>query len=126
MKLPLRTIFSYGFLLWLIPFIVAVLVFPTKTFFPPFFETIMAVTVTLCVVTFAILYFKRVTSDHVRVGIVVGIVWLAISILIVLPLFLLGGPMQMPFANYMMDIGLTYLIYPIVTVGFGYLLAQKF
>jgi hypothetical protein len=126
MKLSLRTAVFYGFLLWLIPFIVAVLVFPTKTFFPPFFETIMAVTVTLCVVTLAILYFKRVTADHVRVGIVIGVVWLAISIFIDLPLFLLGGPMQMSFTNYMMDIGLTYLTYPIVTTGFGYLLAQKF
>jgi hypothetical protein len=125
MKLSLRTVIIYGILLWIIPFIVSFIVFPTKSFFPPLFETIMAVTLTLCVVVLAILYFRRVTADYVRVGIVVGVVWLAISLLIDLPLFLFGGPMQMSFANYMMDIGLTYLIYPIVTIGFGYLLANK-
>ncbi len=125
MKLSFRTIIFYGILLWLIPFIVAFIAFPTKTFFPPFFETIMAVTVTLCVVIFAVLYFKRVTADFVRAGVTIGMIWFAISILIDLPLFLLGGPMQMSFPNYMMDIGLTYLIYPTVTIGFGYLLAHK-
>ncbi len=93
MKLSFRTIIFYGILLWLIPFVVAFIVFPTKIFFPPFFETIMAVTVTLCVVIFAVMYFKRVTADFVRAGVTIGIVWFAISILIDLPLFLLGGPM---------------------------------
>ncbi len=125
MKLSFRTIIFYGILLWLIPFIVAFIVFPTKIFFPPFFETIMAVTVTLCVVIFAVLYFKRVTADFVRAGVTIGIVWFAISILIDLPLFLLGGPMQMSLPNYMMDIGLTYLIYPVVTTGFGFNMAYN-
>ncbi len=125
MKLSFRTIIFYGILLWLIPFVVAFIVFPTKSLFAPFFETIMAVTVTLCVVIFAVLFFKRVTADFVRAGVTIGIVWFAISIVIDLPLFLLGGPMQMSFPNYMMDIGLTYLIYPIVTIGFGYLLAHN-
>lgn len=125
MKISLRTVIFFGILLWIIPFIVSVIVFPTKTFFAPFFETIMAVTVTLCVVIFAILYFKRVTADFIRIGIVVGVIWFAISIVIDLVLFLSPSPMQMSFPNYMMDIGLTYLIYPVVTIGFGYLLEHK-
>lgn len=125
MKLYFRAIIFYGFLLWLIPFIVSIPVFSLKTTFPPFFETIMAVTVTLCVVIFAILYFKRVTADFMRVGVVIGLVWFAISLIIDLVLFLSPSPMQMSFTNYMMDIGLTYLIYPVVTIGFGYLLAHK-
>jgi hypothetical protein len=32
-----------------------------------------------------------------------------------------SSPMQMSFTNYMMDIGLTYLIIPIVTIGMGYM-----
>lgn len=32
--------------------------------------------------------------------------------------------MKMSFADYMMDIGLTYLIIPAVTLGFGYSLQQ--
>jgi len=35
------------------------------------------------------------------------------------------GPMKMSFINYMMDIGFTYLIYPIVTIGFGSVLEKN-
>jgi hypothetical protein len=31
----------------------------------------------------------------------------------------------MTFLKYMYDIGFTYLIYPTVTIGFGYLLQRK-
>jgi hypothetical protein len=39
-----------------------------------------------------------------------------VNILADLPLFSYG-PMKKPFADYMTDIGLTYLIIPIITVG---------
>lgn len=32
------------------------------------------------------------------------------------------GPMKMSLVDYVMDIGLTYLIIPAVTVGFGYVM----
>ncbi len=35
------------------------------------------------------------------------------------------GPMAMPFVEYMEDIGLTYLIYPVVTIGMGYALEKR-
>ncbi len=121
----LKIVLLYGVLLWLIPFLVSFLVFPFKTIFPPFFETVMAITLTLGGVVFAILYFRRLQGDFLKQGIVVGAIWFAMSVLIDLPLFIFGGPMQMSFANYMLDIGLTYLIYPIVTIGFGYSLAHR-
>jgi hypothetical protein len=45
-----------------------------------------------------------------------GIIWMMVNILADLPLFSYG-PMKKPFADYMTDIGLTYLIIPIITVG---------
>jgi hypothetical protein len=54
----------------------------------------------------------------------VGGLWLLISM--VFDLFMFSwGPMAMSFADYMKDIGLTYLIYPIVTIGIGYLLEKR-
>lgn len=85
----------------------------------------MTVTLTLCAVIFALLYFRKAQSDYVRQGVIVGTIWFIMSILVDAPLFLIGGPMLMTFQNYMMDIGLTYLIYPIVTIGFGWLLAHR-
>ena len=62
-------------------------------------------------------------ARFLREGILLGIVWLAINIVLDLLLFM-EGPMKMSFTDYMMDIGLTYLIIPSVTIGFGYLLQQ--
>jgi len=35
------------------------------------------------------------------------------------------GPMTMPLIEYIKDIGLTYLLIPAVTIGFGYILDKK-
>jgi EamA domain-containing membrane protein RarD len=84
----------------------------------------MPVTLTACVVVFSILYLRKVEADFVRESIWLGVIWLAISIAIDLGIFM-WGPMKMSLANYLQDIGLTYLVFPIVTTGFGCLLARK-
>ncbi len=115
---------AYGFLLWVIPFGVAIAIFPLRETQYPFFETIMPVTLTVTVVVLSALYLGRVEANPLNEAIKLGLIWFGMSLLLDLPLFL-RGPMQMSFVDYMQDIGLTYLIYPIVTVGFGYLLGRK-
>ena len=114
----------YGFLVWLVPFVVAVSVFPIRSSSRALFESIMAVVVTLAVVVFAGLYFRRVEASYRKEGMLIGLLWLAMSIGIDLPLFS-SGPMKMPLSSYMADIGVTYLIIPIVTIGFGLVLQAK-
>lgn len=114
----------YGFLLWLIPFVVAIIIFPLKQSKSPLFETVMPIALTVCVVFFAVSYFKKVESSFLSESIKLGIIWFGISLAIDLCMFT-WGPMKMSFYNYMTDIGLTYLIFPIATVGFGLLLEQK-
>jgi hypothetical protein len=75
------------------------------------------------VVWFGVLYFKGVKQDFVREGLMIGLLWLAISLIIDLPLMLSGGPMQMTLAEYVADIGVTYLLIPVVTVGLGAVIA---
>jgi hypothetical protein len=118
-------VIAFGFLTWLIPFVISFFVFPLRASQRPFFETIMAVTVTATAVVFSILYFRRIKYGFLREGVLIGIAWFIINIVIDLLLFMPDSPMQMSFAGYMMDIGLTYLIFPIVALGFGYLLDQK-
>ncbi len=118
-------IFLFGFLIWLIPFVVSIIIFPIHQSNRPLFESIMPVTVTLCVVVSAILYFKKITTDFVREGIVIGVAWLIINLAIDLPLFLLESPMKMSLPDYVADIGLTYLIIPTITVGMGWVVEQK-
>lgn len=109
-----------GFLVWLVPFLVSVVIFPLKTSNSSLFEAIMPVVIVLTVVTFSYLYLKDIKGNFVKEGIVTGLVWFIISIVVDLLLFLPPSPMQMSFTGYIMDIGLTYLIIPIITVGLGY------
>ncbi len=90
-----------------------------------FFETIMPVVITVTIVALAYLYFKGLSAAYLREGIIIGILWPAMSIVLDLLMFT-WGPMAMGAVDYMKDIGLTYLIYPAVTVGIGYLLEKKF
>lgn len=115
----------FGFLIWLIGFAVAVLIFPLRTSQRPLFESIMPVLITVSTVLFSVLYFKNLKAGFRRKGVLIGVVWLIISLVIDLPLFLLESPMQMSLPDYIMDIGVTYLIIPAVTFGFGFLLEQK-
>ncbi len=113
----------YGVLVWLIPFVTALLISPLRESARPLFESIMPVVVTVATVAFAVLYFRRVSSCHVREGVLLGALWYAINVVIDLPL-MLTGPIGMSFGEYMADIGLTYLIIPAVTIGFGLACAQ--
>jgi hypothetical protein len=114
----------FGFLLWLIPFVVSVLIFPLRVSQRHLFESIMPVVIVICTVFFSIIYLSRQKSDFQKAGAVIGLAWLSISIILDL-LFFLEGPMKMSLLDYFMDIGVTYLVIPVVTFGFGYLLEHN-
>ncbi len=113
----------WGFLVWLIPFVLSCLIFPLKTSLPALFESIMPVVVVICTVVFAVVYLRKLKANFLREGIIVGIAWLVICLVFDLLMFM-EGPMKMTFADYMMDIGLVYLMIPTITVGFGWLLEK--
>jgi hypothetical protein len=82
------------------------------------FESIMPVILAGAVVIFALLYFKNAMSVSVWEGLMLGLIWFAISFLIDLVMFS-SGPMKMPFTDYIADVGIVYLMIPIITVGFA-------
>jgi hypothetical protein len=123
MKNLLKILF-WGFLLWMGVFAVSFLIFPLKQANSPFFETLMAVSLTGGTVLFSMLLFKNLEEDYLKTGIQVGFIWFVENILFDLPLFSYGS-MAMPWSNYFQDIGFTYLIIPIVTYGFGWILENK-
>ena len=104
-----KTLF-YGFVVWLIPFIVSVCTFPLKTSQPQLFESIMPVVLVATVVACSV---RSELS-----GLPVDLVWMVVSWLFDAMMFS-AGPMRMSFASYMMDIGLGYCIIPIITAGYG-------
>jgi len=110
-----KSALGLGFLMWLIPFVVAFLIFPFRESARPFFESVMAVAVTGTAVILGLRYVGEGASRGE--GIALGLVWLLVCVLIDAPLMLLGGPMQMTVGQYGADIGLTYVAIPIVTWG---------
>ena len=105
-----------GFLIWLFTLLFSMFLFPLKTSWPVMFESIMPVVLTIFTVVFLSAYVRRLDSFLPKDGIRLGLVWLAMNLLLDLPLFSFG-PMKMSLANYFADIGLTYLIIPAITVG---------
>ena len=125
MKKYVKWIIGFGILIWLIPFLVSFVVFPLKDSNRPLFESIMPVILTITVVIFSILFFKRVDREFMKEGFIIGIVWFTISIIIDLFMFIPESSMHMSLVDYIMDIGLTYLIILVIPVGFGYMLEKK-
>jgi hypothetical protein len=115
----------FGFFVWLIPFVVSFFIYPLKTPIYSLFESIMSVLISVAAVLFSYFYFKDIGTNFVREGVVTGIVWFIIAIVIDLVMFLPASPMHMNFTDYMMTVGVKYLIIPVVTIGSGYVAQNK-
>ncbi len=113
-----RRALGFGFLVWLIPFIVAMAIYRVRQNDRVLFESIMPVAVVAVTVVFAVLYMGGVTRRHAREGLLLGLLWLAMCIAIDQPMFMIG-PMKMSFVEYLKDIGLTYVMIPFITTGHG-------
>ncbi|MFC1769402.1 hypothetical protein ACFLZX_06600 [Nanoarchaeota archaeon] len=111
----------FGILSWLIPFFVSILFYSREggllvDIF--LFKSIMIVVGSLVGATLLVLYFKKIKKDHVTEGIVVGIFWFVINIVLdVLILLPISG---MSFGVYFQQIGLRYLVLPIIAIAMGF------
>ena len=116
----------YGLLAWLVPFVSA---------FPFYgkdgelgidiflFKSMMIVVGSTTAAILLVSYFKKVSENYLKEGVVLGIIWVGMSVLLDL-IFLL--PMSgMVFADYFGQIGVRYLVMPVMTVAMGKVLAEK-
>jgi len=116
----IRTALLYGFLLWLGPFVLSVLIGSLRNSNRPLFESIMPVALAAGTVWLSNRYHRKRPQASLREWLGVGLLWLLMSLLLDWPMFA-AGPMQMTLAQYLADIGATYVMIPIITVGAGYL-----
>lgn len=110
-------IILFGFLLWLTVFIGAFAAFPFKQSIPPLFETVVSIILAAATVFYGWRFFRREVVS-LKNCIVVGFIWALVNIALDLPLFSFG-PMKKDLADYMTDIGLTYLMIPIILSAFA-------
>jgi uncharacterized membrane protein YpjA len=115
-----------GFLSWLIPFAVSFL------FFKPGGETVVPYATFKCIITVAgaisgcyllYRYFCKVNDDYIANGVIVGLSWFLINIL--LDSLILIPMMKTGFNEYFMSIGLSYLTIPVISIAMAFLLKKK-
>lgn len=112
----------YAIILWGMTFLATFLIYPVRMDNLMLFVTLrMLVMVVLCVFL-TVMYFRDVEEHLIRDGIKLGAIWLATSILLDQGPFV-WGLMQLSFVDYLVDTGLSNLIYPVVTIGAGLLLS---
>ncbi|MBK6932048.1 MAG: hypothetical protein IPH12_14755 [Saprospirales bacterium] len=121
----MKKLLLWGFGLWAAVFAVAFVLFPLRQAEPVFFETLISIALAGCTALATRFYFEDLKDGFFRAGIQAGVVWMLVNLAVDLILFLPESPMQMPFPAYVKDIGLTYLIIPIITLLAGHLLEKQ-
>ncbi len=124
MHLWLRILLS-GIVTWLIPFLVAIPFYqPDGTMLtdPALFKSIMVVTGGLTGSLLLIHLFRQETGQYLRLGIITGSAWIVIN-------WLLDSAILIPMSGddipaYLADIGLRYLLLPIMTIMAGIIAAD--
>lgn len=120
MKLQKRKLL-YGFLLWLPIFGFSMLLNPLRDFSKSLYESVMPIVITFFTVFFSVSYFRRVKKKKLmKHGIRVGIAWVVIMWIIDFFMYI-WGPVNMNFVEYITNIGVLYLMIPVITIGFAML-----
>jgi hypothetical protein len=112
---------GYGLALWAVPFAVSFVLFGVRESNRPLFESLITVLGVALAIIGTLYYFRDNRTPDLRQGVVLGLAWAAMSIVIDLPIFLAVFRMTLP--DYAADIALTYLAFPAVAAGIA--LAQQ-
>lgn len=116
-------IINYGLLVWLIPSLITVIL---GSFLAAMniFEIVSAAAIAVIVIIFSYLYFKGITENFIKEGVLIGISGLIISIVLDMILIFLGIS-QLTLMNYALYVAPLYIIIPAITVGLGLYMNQK-
>jgi hypothetical protein len=109
----------FAVLAWLVPFATSVCLFPLKRSNPPLFDSLMGVALAGSTIVLGCTYLRRETGRLVIHGVRAGLVWMVANWLLD-GLMFSGGPMKMTLMQYAGDIGVAYVMIPVITVGLGY------
>jgi hypothetical protein len=115
-----------GIGIWFIPFAVGMAIF---AFVPPetaLFDTLMSIVLAAVTTGGAFRFLSHNATPSAALGMQAGALWAAISLALDAPIFLFGlAQMRMPVNEYFADIGLGYLVIPIIAAGMGAAMARR-
>ena len=125
MKKSFRLIL-FGVLTWIIPFVISFGFYDSNGALATsydLFKSVMIVVSSLAGCYFLYRYFKTITENFAKEGILVGLVWLGINLL--LDIFILVPFAKMEMRDYVVSIGIRYLQIPIISLMAGSILQRK-
>jgi uncharacterized membrane protein YpjA len=116
----------YGFIAWLVPFIASIFFFTKEgglaiNIF--LFKSIMIVIGSITGAVLLVKYFKKIDTEYLKEGIIVGVVWFGINIMLDLLVLIPMSGMSIP--DYFTQIGLRYLVMPVMSISMGTALRNK-
>jgi hypothetical protein len=109
---------GFGVMSWVVPFVASLSLYPLKATNEPLFETIVSILILASAGGLGRLWYRTVPPTHVSDGFALGTTWLLINVVLDQCMLLsIFGPHRMPLAVYVTQVGLKYLIIPIVLVA---------
>jgi ABC-type amino acid transport system permease subunit len=108
-------VLGLGVGLWALPFLASVVLFAVRESNRPLFESMITVVGVILAVVASLYYFRDAKGTDLLSGLVLGTAWLAISVIIDLPIFIFLFAMSP--AEYFADIAVSYLSFPAITTG---------
>jgi hypothetical protein len=112
----------YAIILWAVNFLFTFFIYPLKAENLMLFASLRMVAMTLICVVLTIMYFRDVEEHLIREGALLGTIWLIASIILDQGPFV-WGLLRLSFMDYVADTGLSHLVYPVITIGAGFLLS---
>lgn len=117
---------GYGFLVWLIPLLLSFFFYNSEgqlSISYDLYKSLMVVVSCLIGSLLLVLYFVQVKSSYLIQGVLLGLLWLALNIL--LDVLVLMPWMKISFLDYLSQIGLRYVSMPVMSIAVGYLLQRR-
>lgn len=106
-------------------FAAAMAMYPWRIHQRALFEALISVVLAAATTALMTVYLRGVKASFVKHGILCGLVWIAVNLALDTAAFLFG-PMKMSLGAYLQDIGATYLMIPVITVGLAHQRAITF
>jgi hypothetical protein len=105
-----------GFIIWLIPTLATLLVSYLEVL--NYYDIVSSVSIAVTVIALTYLYFGDINENYLKEGIICGVVWLLISIILDIVLIFLGIN-KVTLMQYLTDITPIYIVIPVITIGLG-------
>jgi|JI8StandDraft_1071087.scaffolds.fasta_scaffold00048_5 hypothetical protein len=118
-----KKLFLFGFILWIIPFVLAIPLFQLFGDNRIVFKSVICLVLALTIMGVWNKYLQNISSDFLTHSYVASVTWILMSIIPDLFAFLLG--FQMSAVTYFTEIATSYLLIPILLIG-NALLLQKY